>query len=175
MVKEIITKNDAAHEWVKEFDAIRQEMIAKLMKYEPDDWCEVTMPSVCDRVYCYEEEERGEITDIDENEDGDIIYEIELDNGKIVNYPADDFEVEYDDYLPMWGTMWQFHDSCDNWWLEEDGGLEIMSECGFRIFYSDEFGYWFGIDGAGYDFYEAHWIPLYEKRGLKWHDEKENE
>jgi hypothetical protein len=171
MVKEIITKNDAAHEWVKEFDAIRQEMIAKLMKYEPDDWCEVTMPSVCDRVYCYEEEERGEITDIDENEDGDIIYEIELDNGKIVNYPADDFEVEYDDYLPMWGTMWQFHDNCDNWWLEEDGGLEIMSECGFRIFYSDEFGYWFGIDGAGYDFYEAHWIPLYEKRGLKWHSE----
>jgi hypothetical protein len=171
MVKEIITKNDAAHEWVKEFDAIRQEMIAKLMKYEPDDWCEVTMPSVCDRVYCYEEEERGKITDIDENEDGNIVYEIELDNGKIVNYPADDFEVEYDDYLPMWGTMWQFHDNCDNWWLEEDGGLEIMSECGFRIFYSDEFGYWFGIDGAGYDFYEAHWIPLYEKRGLKWHSE----
>ena len=23
------------------------------------------------------------------------------------------------------------------------------------------------IDGAGYDFYEAHWIPLYNKRGLK--------
>lgn len=27
-----------------------------------------------------------------------------------------------------------------------------------------------GIDGAGYDFYEAHWIPLYEARGLHWHE-----
>lgn len=35
-----------------------------------------------------------------------------------------------------------------------------MSQCGFRIFRSEEFGYFFGIDGAGYDFYEAHWIPL---------------
>lgn len=23
-----------------------------------------------------------------------------------------------------------------------------------------------------YDFYEAHWIPLYKKRGLQLHDEK---
>lgn len=47
-----------------------------------------------------------------------------------------------------------------------------MSEYGFRIFESGEFGYWFGIDGAGYDFYKSHWIPLYKKRGLKWHDER---
>lgn len=26
---------------------------------------------------------------------------------------------------------------------------------------------------SGYDFYEAHWIPLYEARGLKWHKESE--
>ena len=47
-----------------------------------------------------------------------------------------------------------------------------MSECGFRIFESEEFGYFFGIDGAGYDFYEQHWLPLYKARGLKWHDPK---
>ena len=67
----------------------------------------------------------------------------------------------------MWGTMWQFSDSCDNWWLENH--LNEMADCGFRIYESDEFGYFFGIDGAGYDFYEAHWIPLYNKRGLQWH------
>lgn len=27
-----------------------------------------------------------------------------------------------------------------------------------------------GIDGAGYNFYEAHWLPLYNARGLQWHD-----
>ena len=39
------------------------------------------------------------------------------------------------------------------------------------MYESGEFGYFFGIDGAGYDFYECHWIPLYKARGLQWHDE----
>ena len=46
-----------------------------------------------------------------------------------------------------------------------------MSECGFRIYKHEEWGCFFGIDGAGYNFYDAHWIPLYKARGLKWHDE----
>lgn len=47
-----------------------------------------------------------------------------------------------------------------------------MADCGFRIYESDDFGgYIFGIDGAGYDFYDAHWIPLYKARGLRWHKE----
>ena len=50
-----------------------------------------------------------------------------------------------------------------------------MSECGFRIYYSEKYGYFFGIDGAGYDFYEAHWIPLYKARGLKWHENDDKE
>ena len=81
-----------------------------------------------------------------------------------------DFEINHDDYLPMWGTMWSFGDSCDDWWLEEDNGIELMSQCGFRIYESEEFGYFFGIDGAGYDFYAEHWIPLYKARGLQWHE-----
>ena len=28
-----------------------------------------------------------------------------------------------------------------------------------------------GIDGAGYDFYDAHWVPLYRLRGFTWHKE----
>lgn len=71
----------------------------------------------------------------------------------------------------MWGTMWSFGDGCDDWWLEDGDGIRIMSECGFRIYEHEEFGYFFGIDGCGYDFYEAHWLPLYNARGLQWHDE----
>ena len=66
--------------------------------------------------------------------------------------------------------MWLFGDSLDNYWLEEKDGITRMSQCGFRILESKEFGYFFGIDGAGYDFYESHWIPLYNEHGLKWHD-----
>lgn len=76
-----------------------------------------------------------------------------------------------DDLLPIWGTLWAFDDSSDINWLETDEGLSAMSDCGFRVFYHDDFGYFFGIDGAGYDFYKKHWIPLYLARGLHWHSD----
>lgn len=78
---------------------------------------------------------------------------------------------QFDDVLPMWGTMWSFSDNIDDWWLEERGGLRKMSKIGFRIYKSEKYGYFFGIDGCGYSFYEAHWEPLYDARGIHWHDE----
>ncbi|MDR1630470.1 MAG: hypothetical protein LBS36_09705 [Oscillospiraceae bacterium] len=74
-----------------------------------------------------------------------------------------------DTLLPMWGSMWTFSDSADCWWLEDEKHLQAMADCGFRIYEQEDFGYFFGIDGMGYDFYDAHWIPLYKARGLKWH------
>lgn len=98
---------------------------------------------------------------------------IRLDDGTKVEARFDDIEVMYDGLLPMWGTMWSFGDAIDNSWLEDYGGIEEMSKAGFRVYLSDEFGYFFGIDGAGYDFYDSHWITLYKGRGLKWHDTEE--
>ena len=89
---------------------------------------------------------------------------------EITPYTDEEIEEIYDTF-PMWGTMWSFGESIDEWWLEEN--LETMKECGFRIYESEDFGYVFGIDGAGYDFYESHWIPLYEARGLRWHKEQD--
>lgn len=120
-----VTQLEAAREWVKEFNAIPTQMIAKLWNAEPENWREVTSP---------------------ESEGG------------------------YYDMLPMWGTMWSFGNSTDADWLIWGDGINKMSKCGFRIFESEEFGYFFGIDGEGYDFYEAHWLPLYKARGLRWHD-----
>lgn len=100
-----------------------------------------------------------------------MLYVIERDCGEIIEARDGEFEVEYDCMLPMWRWMWSFDDSADDYWLEELDGIRIMSECGFRIYEHEEFGYFFGIDGCGYDFYEAHWIPLYKARGLQWHDE----
>lgn len=167
-MKNGLTIRDAAERWVHEMNAIPQGIIEKLMNIGDEDIHEVTEPAVGDRVYCYQplSEHCGVIEDI--YEDGR--YHIQLDNDSWTDAERDDFEVERDDALPMWGTMWSFGDSADDWWLENGNGIEIMSECGFRIYESDEFGYFFGIDGAGYNFYNAHWIPLYKARGLLWHD-----
>lgn len=176
MARGYITINEAAHQWVGEFNAIPQGMIAKLMQADPEDWHEVTKPCEGDRVHVYDVpddldtwEYRGEIESYDKETE---LYWIKLNSGDLISYGEDDFEVERDDLLPMWGTMWSFGDSTDDWWLSDDCGIRLMSECGFRIFESEEFGYFFGIDGAGYDFYEAHWEPLYKARELCWHSEE---
>lgn len=180
MIKKGMTIKEAAIEWVKEFNAFPDDMIAKLMEVDELSWNEVTEPSKGDRVYVYgfpntdingneitNSSNMGEITAYNEDEEWFII---KLDTGEKIGRYKGEFEVMYDSILPMWGWMWQFGNSCDDWWLENKDGIKIMSECGFRIYEHDEWGYFFGIDGAGYDFYEAHWIPLYKARGMQWHD-----
>ena len=168
------TIRDAVNAWVGEMNAIPTGMVQKLVEYEPEAWHTVTVPSQNDRVYVTFDGDNpygpGEIIDIE-----DDTYTIELDSGETVVVESGEFEMENDSDLPMWGTMWQFGDSADEYWLTELGGLRAMSECGFTIVESSEFGYFFGIDGAGYSFYEEHWIPLYKARGLHWHKEADDE
>lgn len=181
-----ITISDATHRWVNEFNKFPYSMISKLCEVDIDSWHEVTLPSVGDRVCVYslpdedidgnglETSERcGEIESIIEDEED--TYIVCSDGNVKIKVEASDIEVERDGFLPMWGTMWQFGDNCDDYWLIEQNGIQLMSNCGFRIYEHDEWGYFFGIDGAGYDFYEAHWIPLYKARGLKWHNVDESE
>ena len=78
-------------------------------------------------------------------------------------------EQAYSDFLPMSNAMYSFDDYADIRWLDTEQGLIAMAECGFRIYESENYGRFFGIDGAGYDFMDAHWIPLYKVRGLHWH------
>lgn len=177
-----MTVREAAEQWVLEFSRFPYSMIEKLMETAPCSWSEVTVPAPGDRVYVFDlpdkdadgneldtAEPTGEIREYREEAE---VYLIELDGGEEILVEDGDFEVERDGRLPMWGTLWQFGDGCDDWWLDEKDGIRIMSECGFRIYEHEEWGYFFGIDGCGYDFYEAHWIPLYKKRGLQWHDER---
>ena len=98
-----------------------------------------------------------------------------LDNGEKIEVDERDIYVERDSTLPMWGWMWAFGDVLDDEWLGRDDNLRVMADCGFRIYEQEDIGYLFGIDGAGYDFYGEHWIPLYKARGLRWHKEKEED
>ena len=179
-----MTIREAAEAWVHEMNAFPYDMIEKLMSADIESWHEVTTPSVGDRVYVYGKGS-GTISAARATEDG-TVFDIEMDEslletvygdefddgikGREIEAPADEVEVEYDSMLPMWGTLWSFGDGADDYWLEEMGGIDLMSQCGFRIYESEDFGYIFGIDGAGYDFYESHWVPLYKARGLQWHD-----
>ena len=161
---------EAAEAWVDGFNAIPSSVIEKLHEANEDDLWEITPPSIGDRVYDWGTHSSGEIV-----ERGDDGYVIELDNGESVIRSADDFDVERDSTFPMWGTMWAFGNGIDDEWLDGEylgSHVQEMADCGFRIYESEDYGHVFGIDGAGYNFYEAHWIPLYKARGLKWHKEE---
>lgn len=171
------TVREAAELWVSQFNAIPQGMLDRLIRENPDEWREVTEPAIGDEVYVYELEEEWDTLEhhgsISNMTKPDGIYLIELNDGVSIQVGKEDFEVERDGSLPMWGTMWSFGDSCDDWWLEEGDGVQKMSECGFRIYEHEEFGFFFGIDGAGYSFFDEHWIPLYKARGLQWHNKED--
>lgn len=101
-----------------------------------------------------------------------IIINHDIDNGEESYELTEEREDAYG-YPVAWGTMWTFGESLDEDWALEN--KDILEECGIVAFYTETLGVVFGIDGAGYDFYEQHWIPLYKSRGLSWHDEKDGE
>lgn len=70
--------------------------------------------------------------------------------------------------LPMWGWMWLVNDS----YVEHKirGNIDEMDKLGFSVFEDNDGRLFLGIDGAGYSFYDEHWIPLYDWFGLHWHD-----
>lgn len=167
------TIREACYEWVGSFNAIPYGICEKLLRNNCDELYEVTPPAIGDQVCIWDGERNGDYGEIVETRfDGeDDLYRIQIDGADDdIVLAADEFEVQRDGVLPMWGTLWAFDDSADGYWLQELDGLQKMADCGFRIYEQEDYGYIFGIDGAGYDFYEAHWIPLYKARGLQWHD-----
>ena len=176
------TVKEAAQEWIREFDAVPAGIITKILGNNCDELQEITPPSEYDRVYITGGEYRGEsgeskLTKVQGDKD---MYLIEFDNPQTDDdgnqieeavLSSDDFEVERDDMLPMWSTLWSPPSIDQDWILGTycDNHLQEVADCGFRIYEQEDYGLLLGIDGAGYDFYESHWIPLYNARGLQWH------
>lgn len=173
-----LSLEDAVRRWVGEFNSIPQSLLEKAYSFDEIYEMELTpIPKKYECDSCQEEFDK----DFYDN------YAVENVNGdKLCPTCLEDFEdheecdayiVVEDDYenheygLPMWGTLWSFSTSLDDDWVKNN--LETVAECGFKVFESDEVGVFIGINGAGYDFYESHWIPLYKARGLRWHNENE--
>ena len=80
----------------------------------------------------------------------------------------------------MWSTLFEAKDNTIKDWILENYE-KIIKESGFTIIDLSrenegeyETGVFLGVNGAGYDFYEAHWIPLYKIFGvIKWPNTKQ--
>lgn len=171
------TIKEACQLWVeRDMNQVPMSVVEKLMQVSDySDITEITPPSKYDRVEIFSGDYDGESGEIVKHL-GNTEYLVQLNNSEYdepVEVCEDYFDVQRDDVLPMWGTMWEFKDICDKEWLENN--LQAVANCGFRIYESEDYGYLIGIDGAGYDFYEAHWLPLYKARGLHWHKEDKEE
>ena len=81
------------------------------------------------------------------------------------------FEERPLEYFPaMWGWMFHPDDWTDEEWIKRN--IDKVEEIGFIIYEYEHCGILLGINGVGFNFYDAFWTPLYKRRGLKWHDEE---
>lgn len=123
------TIREAAQAWVGEFIAIPHGICVKLLNADSDELREITPPSANDRVYVFNGDydgNEGTVIRCEEEADDDAdVYLIELDDGRECEVRDLDFEVQYDDALPMWGMLWAFGNQLDNDWLAERGGLRF--------------------------------------------------
>lgn len=161
-VNEAIRK--ATRQWIDGFNAIPLSLIQKAYPLEESEF-ELTQLTgrlwVCS--YCGGEYDADEVDSlaVDENDERQCSY---CGHGPVSQEDGNSLGGQF----PAWGTMWTFGEWLDEEWAKSH--LDDMDRCGFVVYESDELGLFFGIDGAGYDFYEQHWIPLYLARGLQWHE-----
>ena len=90
--------------------------------------------------------------------------------------------------MPMYGYLFLIDDksveaAVQRKLTEFDFGEDIerqrLIDCGWRVIRSTglfalslDDRILIGIDGVGYDFFQAHWEPLYDLLGYKWHLDK---
>lgn len=147
----INTVREAAHHWVGGFNAVSEAMFKRAYAQDGLDHLEVLASPMNECSYCGADVQVGE--------------------SECESCGSDEVYTKRD--LPMWGTLWSFGEWLDEDWCRENA--KLVASCGFMVYETADDDIFLGIDGAGYDFYEAHWVPLYKARGLKWHDTEEEE
>lgn len=72
--------------------------------------------------------------------------------------------------IPMWPVWWEARE-CLNDFINDH--LEEVANLGFIIIYHNDELWGLGINGAGYSFYDHHWVPLATLYG--WIEETEDD
>ncbi len=127
-----------------------------------------TTKSECVKLFMEEDFSAFPASIVFENRDWYDSWEFE---GKVDEECAEDGEEYGDVDVPMWGTWWIPRDSVNIRWIEEH--REETMDCGFTLVYHEDELFALGVDGAGYSFLDAHFAPLYDAQGLKWHDSED--
>ena len=158
--------------WVDSMNQYPGDMILELIRVGHDNWCELTTPCLGDKVFLrdvpindplYGEAVYGTVKEI-QNDFESYLYSVELKNGSVKTLSLNDIRFMFPELLPSWSCVWSFKDPKDIQWIEEFDGLEALSENGFRVFFHEKWGYFFGIGNSGYDFYKEHWNPVFDRR-----------
>jgi len=151
-----MNEKEACELWVRrDFSMIPVSLIEKAYRDDYYDEIEILAPTLEDYREEYKKDNDDCVSDCDE---------CGWDDECLISYQ------ENNPRISMWGWVFVPDDPCDQEWIREHAS--IVAECGFIVYETDEIGVYLGVNGAGYDFYEAHWLPLYRARGLKWHDEE---
>ena len=153
-----MNKQEAIKEFAADFDHIPTSLITKAYNWE--DGSAEQLELLAGGTPCC-------LNCGGESEEADPI-------GKPCEYCEDNQEGEYEfratyAWPAAWG--WMFHPKDDEDWIRDNP--KLVAQAGFLVYDCDEAGILLGVDGAGYDFYEAHWAKLYDLRGLQWHDREE--
>ena len=163
---------EATVAWVNSFNEIPVSLIERAYGAEMYDSFSFEFLTKTEPLYrcesCDEEFDQEEMDSIEEDENGMKYCPACADLSEIEK--VDDTENDDVYRLPMWSTLFSPRNQYDQNWVLDN--LQEISDLGFLIYQCDECGILLGIDSAGHDFYEAYWIPLYELRGLQWHDEE---
>ncbi len=157
----------STEDWMKlNTNEFQQSVIEKLREAYSDegDLCEIFAPGPTAPDWIVEpaegDEEQGiqfyeepDPSDYDSAEE----HQTDLAAWKAYDDAAEEAlsERESHEFLPMWGFMWQTED--------HDDLRAALLASGFRVYSADDIGIeglLFGVDGAGYNFYPSHWIPL---------------
>lgn len=152
------TEKEAVRAFADSFSDIPTTLIQRAFKDDPEDLELVATRRK--RSSCCDDEDATRHAEDDEHDED------------FYTCPSCERECEVyaegpDDWPAMWGTIFSPGDPMDRYWIENNA--ELVGECGFVVYTSDETEILLAVDGAGYDFYEAHWTPLYRARGFTWH------
>ena len=111
------------------------------------------------RIECQDDTEN---CDLDEDE-----FLEWMENHNVYYDEIDEHFMESEHY-PMWNTLFEIRDTAGSRFFENH--VDELYEIGLGVIEdTDYFNSTLFISGAGYDFYEAHWIPLFTQV-FKWID-----
>lgn len=180
-----MTRREAVSKLMHTISVVDTGVIAALMLAQPEDWEEVTTPAIGDHVVIYEgdEEIEGDVHQLaydTKNKKTSYGIDIGEEEDLWVDSKSDVFDVVFGEVLPNCNNMFSGRmisgDLISDEWYE-DGGIEILSKIGFRVFKSEQFGYFFGLADCenDADILEECFDMLYDELGLQWCSQKRGE